>query len=462
MIPNTKIHDDYTLPFNNCMTNKTKKDVEIIVTRFDESVNWLKNYINNVTIYNKGKDNIPIDYDIIKRPNIGRDGEAILYHIITNWEHLSEITFFCQGDINDRGDQIISLDDFNKYLSTDSIYYFQKRNDLPHHACNFLDIPDKFGDIYEEIYEEKYKQNFFWTSGMWISVSRDIIKRVPLNIYKKMLSLFTKYKSYDGQVACLIERLLLHTFTKEYHRVQKNIFLLWLQGWNNAPPLQKHVLKSWKLYNSGWNIITLDMNNINEYVDIQFLKNKNISPQALSDVIRINLLSKYGGIWADATLFCLKPVDEWIVEYTKKENFFMYHSHGGGMPKEIGPCIWFIVSSKNNYIVDSWKNEVNKYWQYNNSTNNYFWLDSLFKKLFENDETFSQKWNNVKYIYANDFGQAHTLAVHCRPENDNEDLRNALNTNPPEVIKLWNYFNTYIMRNRYSNTIGGYIFDKFK
>lgn len=220
MIPNTKIHDNYTLPFNNCMANKTKKHFEIVVTRFNESVNWLKNYINFVTVYNKGKDDIPINFDIVQRPNIGRDGEVILYHIITNWDNLSEITFFCQGDISDRGDQIISLDDFNKYLSTDSIYYFQKRTDLPHHSCNFLDIPDKFGDIYEEIYEEKYKQNFFWVSGMWISVSRDIIKRVPLNIYKKMLSLFTKYKSYDSKVACLIERLLLHTFTKEYHHVQ--------------------------------------------------------------------------------------------------------------------------------------------------------------------------------------------------------------------------------------------------
>lgn len=223
MIPNTKINNNYTIPFNECMTNKTKKNLEIVVTRFDESVNWLKNYKNNVTVYNKGKDDMYTDFDIVKRPNIGRDGEVILYHIINNWENLSEITFFCQGDINDRNDQLITFNDFNRYLSTDSIFFFQKRNDLPHHTCKFLDIPDEFGDIYEEIYEEKYEQNFFWTAGMWISVSRDIIKSAPLKIYQKMLSLITKYKSHDRAVACLIERLLLHTFTRKYHHIQKNV-----------------------------------------------------------------------------------------------------------------------------------------------------------------------------------------------------------------------------------------------
>ena len=31
--------------------------------------------------------------------------------------------------------------------------------------------------------------------------------------------------------------------------MQKNIFLLWLQGWDKAPWLQKEVLKSWEINN---------------------------------------------------------------------------------------------------------------------------------------------------------------------------------------------------------------------
>jgi len=39
---------------------------------------------------------------------------------------------------------------------------------------------------------------------------------------------------------------------------EKNIYLLWLQGWKNAPILQKKVLGSWIEHNSDWNIVKLD------------------------------------------------------------------------------------------------------------------------------------------------------------------------------------------------------------
>ena len=42
----------------------------------------------------------------------------------------------------------------------------------------------------------------------------------------------------------------------------KNIFLLWLQGWDKAPWLQKKVLESWKINNPSWDIILIDQKNI--------------------------------------------------------------------------------------------------------------------------------------------------------------------------------------------------------
>jgi len=245
---------------------------------------------------------------------------------------------------------------------------------------------------------------------------------------------------------------------KKDHNIPNNIFILWLQGWTNAPPLQKKALESWKKHNPTWNIILLDKENINKYVDIDFVKNKKITPQALSDIIRINVLNTFGGIWADATLFCLKPVDSWITEYTKSEDFFMYHGRGGGMPKECGPCSWFLVSSKNNYLIKRWETEVNSFWNENDSTDNYFWMDALFKKLYKTDLEFKIKWNNVKYIYTNDFGKSHTLSIH-KPETINKELQQMIKNDPPEVIKLWNYFNSYLNRPNIQETNGGFIYN---
>ena len=102
--------------------------------------------------------------------------------------------------------------------------------------------------------------------------------------------------------------------------MQKNIFLLWLQGWTNAPWLQKKVLKSWTINNPDWNIYLIDENNLAKYVnDIHYIfdKSKKITPQAKSDIIRLSLLKNHGGIWADSTLLCMQPLNYWVFEALK-------------------------------------------------------------------------------------------------------------------------------------------------
>ena len=47
---------------------------------------------------------------------------------------------------------------------------------------------------------------------------------------------------------------------------EKNIFLLWLQGWDKAPWLQRQVLESWIINNPDWNVILIDQNNLVNYV----------------------------------------------------------------------------------------------------------------------------------------------------------------------------------------------------
>ena len=48
----------------------------------------------------------------------------------------------------------------------------------------------------------------------------------------------------------------------------RTIYILWFQGFNNAPPVVKMCVKSWKYYNKKWNIVLLDNNNIKKYIDI--------------------------------------------------------------------------------------------------------------------------------------------------------------------------------------------------
>jgi len=227
--------------------------------------------------------------------------------------------------------------------------------------------------------------------------------------------------------------------------LEKNIFLLWFQGWENAPWLQKQVAKSWEINNPEWKIHYIDIENLKNYVnDIDYIydTNNDISYAAKSDIIRLSLLKNHGGIWADSTVLCMQPLDHWVYEAVEPARLWMYHGCGGGMSKEFGPASWFIVSKKESYMITNWKRECDAYWNQNHSTNNYFWMDSLFKKLFENDEIFKQLWLNAPYLYCELDGQSHTLSYenNYRMNGNTPHIKKLFLENPPYILKFWNYW----------------------
>ena len=224
---------------------------------------------------------------------------------------------------------------------------------------------------------------------------------------------------------------------------QSTIWLLWFQGWDNPPWLQNEVAKSWKLNNPTWNIQLLDMNNLKDFIndsDYLFDDNKDISMQAKSDIIRLSLLKNHGGVWADSTLLCMQPLDSWVYSAIEPSNFWMYHGEGGGMNIMEGPASWFIVSVKNSYIINKWKEECDEYWNSNDSTDNYFWMDSLFKKLYENDQKFKQDWDKVAYLSCEDPGSSHTLANYDAFDNT-QFIKDLFTEKPPFVLKYWKHLN---------------------
>jgi hypothetical protein len=225
--------------------------------------------------------------------------------------------------------------------------------------------------------------------------------------------------------------------------LEKNIFILWLQGWENAMWLNKQVAESWEINNPEWKIHYIDFNNLKDYVsDIDYIydTNKNISPQAKSDIIRLSLLKNYGGVWADATMLCMQPLEHWVNEAIIPSDFWMYHGHGAGMNKETGPASWFIISKKDSYIINKWKESCDNYWKNNNSAHAYFWMDILFKNLFNNDDKFKELWSKVPYLYCEDDGQSHTLA-HYRMENDTPFIKQLFLERPPYALKFWKDWN---------------------
>jgi hypothetical protein len=145
--------------------------------------------------------------------------------------------------------------------------------------------------------------------------------------------------------------------------IPKIIWILWLQGFEAAPDLVKQCLLSWQRHNRDWKIVLLDEKNFADHININDIIGPNrqtISMQALSNIIRINLLAKFGGVWADSTCFCCRPLDEWIGNHLTS-GFFAFEKPG----KDRLISSWFLASGPHCHLTGAYCRAVNLYWSRN-------------------------------------------------------------------------------------------------
>ena len=204
------------------------------------------------------------------------------------------------------------------------------------------------------------------------------------------------------------------------------IWILWLQGWGEAPELVKKVAGSWEKLNPEWTVIKLDENKLSQYVTVKKVESK----QAYSDIIRLALLAKYGGVWADATMLCMIPLERWVYDAVGPSGFWMYHGRDEGR----GPASWFMISTIHSSIPKKWSKASDAYWKNRKTAHDYFWMDVLFTELQEKDPDFQAEWDKVPYLWCEDPGQAHMLAG--KVGGNHPDLQQILRTNPPYAVKL--------------------------
>jgi len=178
----------------------------------------------------------------------------------------------------------------------------------------------------------------------------------------------------------------------------KIIYILWFQGFNEAPDLVGKCVESWKYYNTDWTIILLDESNYNQYININKyfdITKKNISLTHLSDIIRFLILEKYGGVWADATTFCNQSLNEWLPNNIN-EGFFAFDKP---WPK-LFLSTWFLYSEKNSYIINKWSKSTIKYYKIHDKAHTYFIHNYLFQDLYKDNIKFKLIWDKVPKISA--------------------------------------------------------------
>ncbi|MBE7064718.1 MAG: polysaccharide biosynthesis protein [Ruminococcaceae bacterium] len=113
---------------------------------------------------------------------------------------------------------------------------------------------------------------------------------------------------------------LEESFDNEQNVLKNKIWICWWQGEENAPELVKRCIESIRRNAGGCEVVLITEENYMNYVNIpecicEKYRAGIITKTNLSDLLRLSLLARHGGMWIDATFFCTDNIS--LDEYFK-------------------------------------------------------------------------------------------------------------------------------------------------
>ncbi len=108
--------------------------------------------------------------------------------------------------------------------------------------------------------------------------------------------------------------------------------------------------------NPAYVVTVINNLNIQEYLPDLHFTHHNMRPSHKSDVIRLELLHRYGGVWMDATIILNRSMDELLaVNVDGRYDLIAYYRDGSTLDKNY-PVMesWFLAAPKNNAFIGRW------------------------------------------------------------------------------------------------------------
>ena len=185
-----------------------------------------------------------------------------------------------------------------------------------------------------------------------------------------------------------------------------NIWIVWFQGRNSdqLPLLNKECINAWEELNKNskqFKVNFLDEDKLFFLLpDIKEMFNNSANKrtlQAKSDLARLMLLNKYGGIWADSSVFPIYPMSYFYSKIMNDQGFFAYRFFP---PRKVDKGLavipsWFLVASKpNHYIISQWLKKIKSYFMEDFKWD-FFLIHHTFSDLYYSDSKFSNIIDNI-------------------------------------------------------------------
>lgn len=194
----------------------------------------------------------------------------------------------------------------------------------------------------------------------------------------------------------------LEEFASQYddslpHEQSNKVFICWFQGIENAPSIVKKCYASVKENLTDREVILIDADNMTDYVNlpdyiVDKWKKGIISNTHFSDLLRMELLIKYGGLWIDSTVLCTAKRED-IPDYYFDSDLFLFQCLKPGRDGHSGIASnWFICAKSNNKILMATRYLCYEYWKKYNYLVDYFFSEFFMDIVLE---YYKEDWNRI-------------------------------------------------------------------
>lgn len=269
-------------------------------------------------------------------------------------------------------------------------------------------------DIRKQIYHEKLFDlsriisfNEAYMMALWEMDLDGCHEKMLQSVFPKQVSIMEEWVAYAylkrNYSYILCDSKYWNVSMRKKVFLEENIrpiWILWLQGLEQAPKLVKTCIKSiMETLGGQEQIFLLDERSLFEYIDLpEYIVKKwragTISSTHFSDLVRVRLLNLYGGIWIDATVYF---TGNQLSDYIKENELFLFHRW-----PDWNTCTepriaanWLISAAPGNKILIILETMLNEYWKKEDGLINYF-IFHIFLYLIA--ECFPDEWQKIEKI----------------------------------------------------------------
>lgn len=167
------------------------------------------------------------------------------------------------------------------------------------------------------------------------------------------------------------------------------VWTCWLQGFEKAPMMVKACQETMRRYITDREIVQLTYENYTDYVTlpqhiVQKFERGQMPPALFADLLRLEVLIKYGGTWMDATMLCTNPEslarDSWLQEIMDCD-LFMFQALRKGDSRFYGISNWFITARRGSLPLMVLRDVLTEYWRDYSVTLDYYMFHDFFYSI---------------------------------------------------------------------------------